>query len=48
MLRIRDIMRGNRIRILGSVQWITDLDPDPDSDSAPALFVNGFDEANKK
>jgi hypothetical protein len=41
-------MRGNRIRILGSVHWITDLDLDPDPDSALAFFINGFDEANKK
>ncbi len=40
------------IRILGSIQWITDqapdlvldLDPPPD----PAFFVSGFQDANKK
>ncbi len=31
-----------RIRILGSVNWI----PDPDQD--PAVFINGFQNANKK
>ncbi len=42
MSRIREILR--RIRILGSLHWITDLDPDLD----PALFVSGFQDATKK
>jgi hypothetical protein len=33
-----------RIRILGSVHWITDPAPDP----YPALFVSRFRDANKK
>jgi hypothetical protein len=44
------------IRILGSIQWITDqapdlvldLDPHPDLAPDPALFVSGFQDANKK
>jgi hypothetical protein len=41
VVRIRDILI--RIRIVGSVHWITDPDPAPD----PALFVNDFQDANK-
>jgi hypothetical protein len=45
--RIRDILK--RIRILGSVHWITG--PDPASDPAPApdpaLFLAGFDMPSK-
>ncbi len=37
MLRIREFLR--RVRILGSVHWLTDPDP--------ALFVIGFQNANK-
>jgi hypothetical protein len=33
-----------QVRILGSLLWITDLDPDPD----PALFFSGFKDANRK
>ncbi len=44
------------IRILKSIQWITDQDPDlvqdldppPDLATDPALFVSGFQDANKK
>jgi hypothetical protein len=32
------------IRILGSLQWLTDLDPDPD----PGLFVSDSQDAKKK
>jgi hypothetical protein len=55
MFRIDDIMR--LIRILGSIQWIKDQDPDlvldldppPDLAPDPALFVSGsgFQDANK-
>jgi hypothetical protein len=38
VFRIRDILI--RIRILGSVHWITDPDPYPDT----ALFGSGFQE----
>jgi hypothetical protein len=41
MFRIRDILR--RIRILGSVHWITEKNPD----LGPALFVSGSNEAKK-
>jgi hypothetical protein len=33
-----------QVRILGSLLWITDLDPDPD----PALFFSGIKDANRK
>jgi hypothetical protein len=42
VFRIRDILIRIRIRILGSVHWITD--PDPDS----SLFGIGFSDANQK
>jgi hypothetical protein len=39
VFRVLDILR--LIRILGSVHWITNPDPDP------ALFVSGFRDTNK-
>jgi hypothetical protein len=40
VFRTYDILR--RIRMLGSVHWITDPDP------GPALFVSDFQETNQK
>jgi hypothetical protein len=42
--------------MIGSIQWITDqdqvlvvdVDPPPDLAPDPALFVSGFQDANKK
>ncbi len=42
MLRIHDILA--RIRIRGSMLWLTDPDLDPD----PAIFVIDLQDANEK
>jgi hypothetical protein len=42
VFRIRAVL--GRIRIRGFVNLLTDPAPDPD----PALFVSGFEDANKK
>jgi hypothetical protein len=46
VFQIRDILR--RIRILRSKHWITETDLDPVPNPHPALFVNGFQDVNKK
>jgi hypothetical protein len=37
-----------RIRILGCLHFTLDSDLDPDPDPDPALFVSGFQHANKE
>ncbi len=42
MYRIRDILKRTRIRILGSVHWVTDPGPELAPDPDTAIFARVF------